>query len=65
MTPLEKKLSDKFAIYSILPKAEQRGFIKAYALLEDEIESLEKQNAEVTKRIKELTQQIEYLKSKI
>lgn len=43
MTTLEKKLSDKYALYSILPKAEQRGFIKAYALLEEEISELKEQ----------------------
>lgn len=42
MTEQEKKLGDKFAAYSILPKAEQRGFLIAYRLLEDEIDELTK-----------------------
>jgi hypothetical protein len=43
MTELEKKLGEKFAVYHILPKAEQRGFLIAYRLLEEEIEKLKQE----------------------
>lgn len=44
MKDLEKKLCEKFAAYSILPKAEKRGFIIAYRLLEEEIAELTNEN---------------------
>lgn len=51
MTEQEKKLGDKFAAYSILPKAEQRGFLIAYRLLEDEIDELTKEVERLRKGI--------------
>lgn len=56
MTDQEKKLGDKFAAYSILPKAEQRGFLIAYRLLEDEID-------ELTKQLKQESECVEFIKT--
>ena len=58
MTEQEKKLGDKFAAYSILPKAEQRGFLIAYRLLEDEIDELTKEVERLRKENERLLWQV-------
>lgn len=62
---LAKKLGDKFAAYSILPKAEQRGFLIAYRLLEDEIDELTKEKSLFIEKYTKSCDEVQKLEKKI
>jgi len=51
---LHKLLEEKFAVYSILPKAEQRGFMIGYNLRVEEIERLKGENEKLASVISDV-----------